>query len=50
MNTMDDMKNINKRREDRMSLAKSVADGLVLGALLIVLCIVSFALTPYMGG
>ena len=44
MNTMRDMKSTMNRHDDMRSLAKSVADGAVLGVLLIVLCILVFVL------
>ncbi len=51
---MRDMKNDRltwkERHEDMVHLAKVVADGLILGVLGIVLCILVFSLTPYMGG
>ena len=50
---MRDMKNARltwrDRHEDMVSLAKTVADALVLGALGIALCILVFSLTPYTG-
>ena len=50
MNTMRDMKNMHKKRDDRAMLAKTVADGIVLFTLLICLCIMMFSMTPYTGG
>jgi len=51
---MRDMKNDRPtwkdKHEDMLSLAKTVADALVLGALGITLCILAFSLTPYAGG
>jgi len=50
---MRDMKNDRltwkDKHEDMVSLVKTVADALVLGALGIVLCILFFSLTPYAG-
>lgn len=51
---MRDMKNDKlawkEKHEDMVALAKTVADGLILGVLSIVLCILMFLLTPYIGG
>lgn len=51
---MRDMKNERPtwrdRHDDLLDLAKLVADALVLGALLVVLCILAFSITPYTGG
>lgn len=51
---MRDMKNSKltwkEKHEDMAHLAKTVADGLILGVLGIVLCILVFSLSPYMGG
>lgn len=51
---MRDMKNDRltwkERNEDMAHLAKTVADGLILAVLGIVLCILAFSLTPYIGG
>jgi len=51
---MRDMKNARPtwrdKHEDGIYLAKIVADALVLGALVVVLCILAFSITPYAGG
>jgi hypothetical protein len=51
---MRDMKNDRftwkDKHKDMVSLAKTVADALVLGALGCVLCVLFFSLIPYTGG